>query len=424
MTSLNLAIILPAAYRGGTLRGALNIARMLKIGAAACGDALALSFGHIDDPTLYADADFEALRALGARIRPFRHEIIPASALASLYGGWVPIDPARRAPEYLVFNDGVSNFEDADFWLIISDRLNVALPPHRRYAVVVYDYIQRYVPAIFGTTPERAPLWLQFEAYAEAARRAEFVICTTDQTRRDCIGYVGVEPERARLFPMEFDPLAEQAAARRASRDPYILWTTNSTHHKNHLNVLEGLERFFRRYPDLPHAVRISGVLTNLFDASARDEPHFDDPYLVAVRAKIAECEAVRARLRILGNLPDSQYVSQLAHADLLLHGALYDNGTFSVVEAAWFGVPAVSSLYPAMREIEARFGVPLEYFEASDPDSLAAALGRAFADPAALRARLPQRERLRQHSFEVTAPQYWTAFKQALALAPSPAGA
>ena len=412
---LDIAVILPAGYRGGTLRGALNATRMLALGAAACGDHVTLSFGHLDDPSLYLDSDFEELRELGVRIRPFRPQVVSAASLASLYGEWVEVPERRRAPEYLVFNDGVSNFEDADFWLIISDRLNVALPAHRRYAIVVYDYIQRYVPAIFGQTADRTAIWMQFEAYAEAARRADFVVCTTQQTRSDCIGYVGADPERVRLFPMEFDPLSDDAAPPDADARPYLLWTTNSTHHKNHLNVLEGMERLFRRRPDLPHELKMSGVLTHLFDESSKGEPHFDDPYIKRVRAKIEECEAVKRRLRILGNIPDGSYVDQLARADVLVHGALYDNGTFSVVEAAWFGVPSVSSDYPAMREIESRFGVPLEYFEATDTDTRAAALARMLEAPDVARARLPGRERLRRHSFEATAPGYWSAFRDAV---------
>src|SRR5829696_5011473 len=119
---MHLAIIIPHGYRGGTLRGAFNIARMLKLGAQRADQTLQISFGHLDDRTVYRSSDFDLLRAEGITVRPFKPEFVNDQALAWHYDA-TSVSPNRRAPKYLVFNDGIANFEDCDYWLIVSDRI-------------------------------------------------------------------------------------------------------------------------------------------------------------------------------------------------------------------------------------------------------------------------------------------------------------
>jgi glycosyltransferase involved in cell wall biosynthesis len=414
----HIAVILPEGYRGGTLRGAMNIVRMLAIGAQDVGDKLKLSFGHLDLPDVYSDSDFDEICQLNVKVRPFLRQTMNGSELKSLYDSWINIPIEEQAAEYVIFNDGVSNFEDADFWLIISDRLPACIPPHRRYAVVIYDYIQRYVPEIFGRNKNSESNWLLFEKYAEAARKATFVLCTTEQTRRDCINYSGVSPDKVVLFPMEFDPVDFRPVAGSVCDDtdrPYIIWTTNSTQHKNHLNVIAGLEQYFCEHPDSLLYIRMTGVYTHLFSIEGKADRHFKDEYVVQVRQLIAKSQHLRDRLKILGNLTDEEYLQELAGADWLLHGALYDNGTFALVEAAWLGIPAISSDYPAIREQCKTFGLNLQFFDPNQPASLANVLASCYGKRVQAVQSLPTREQLSNCSYLKIAPTYWNKFKESL---------
>lgn len=414
---LNVAVILPERYRGGTLRGALNITRMLAIGAKESGDVLELSFGHIDAPEVYVEDDFQELRELGVRIRPFQLEVMAGSKLDPLYDTVMSVPGRRRASEYSVFNDGISNFEDADFWIIVSDRLRAPIPPHRKYAVVVYDYIQRYVPDIFGTSNATNGNWMQFERYAKASRNADFVICTTEQTRQDCISYIGAESSRVYKFPQEFDPIDSTTATVWENSSvivPYIIWTTNSTQHKNHRNVIAGLEKFLLRNSKNDVEIRMTGVYTHLFDSAGKRDPHFNDPYAVDVRNAIARTTLLKSRLKILGNLDDVEYRAQLAGARWLLHGAVYDNGTFSLIEAAWYGVPSISAEYPAIHECCENFYLDVALFDPYSPDSLCQVLESVIDHRDDWSRRLPGRDRLSNRSYENVAPSYWCKFKDA----------
>lgn len=419
--SLHIAVILPERYRGGTLRGAKNIARMLSHGARKSGDKVRVTFGHIDDDTIYEPSDFRDLRAAGIGVRPFRLDTMRAEYLNPYFkSGVIPSQPTSNG-EYLVFNDGMSNFEEADFWVLVSDRVFHPLPAHRRYAVVVYDYIQRYVPGIFGLDAASEGAWRAFDQFAKTAAKADFVICTTHQTRQDCISYTGTAADRVHVFPMEFDPIAQNKLPDATAIDgegeeaPYLLWTTNSTEHKNHINLLEGLERFFRANPTSNLKVRMSGVYTHLFTESGKGDKHFDLPYPKKVRRKLQELPLLSKRLSIVGNVPDDQYLGQLRGAAFVLHGALYDNGTYSVVEGAWMGVPSISSDYPAMREVSRNFSLPLSFFDPRDPDSIAQTIASAVRDRDAMVRVMPSQQTLQQRSFEVVAPQYWEKFVAAV---------
>jgi glycosyltransferase involved in cell wall biosynthesis len=411
---MHIAVILPERYRGGTLRGAMNITRMLALGAKASGEALTLSFGHVDDQDLYSPSDFTELRELGVTVRPFHIQFLRGSEINPLYESWFDDLNVKPADEYIAFNDGVSNFEDADFWVVVSDRLRACIPPHRPYAVVVYDYIQRYVPKIFGAGQVGETNWKNFEQFAEVTRRANFVMCTTEQTRRDCIAFAGARPERVAVFPMEFDPIdgfTQQPTAEAAA--PYLLWTTNSTEHKNHLVVIEGLERFFRQHPESPMQIWMSGVYTQLFGQAGRGDPHFDLPWPKKVRAALAAAPEVSRRLKICGNMEEAEYIAALRGASWVLHGALYDNGTFSLVEGAWMGVPAISSRYPAIVEQCEMFGLDVVLFDPHDPSTLASALAENLPRHSEWVRRLPARDALAQRSFRLIAPQYWGKFRE-----------
>lgn len=416
---MHIAVILPETYRGGTLRGALNIVRMLAIGAQKEQDALKLTFGHVDCEDIYSDNDFIELKNMGIEVRPFKREKLSAIHMDEYYKAISTTSELDKKEEYIIFNDGVANFEDADFWLIISDRVGGAIPPHRKYAVVVYDYIQRYVPEIFGKNIKDKPNWLQYEVYAKFTREANFVICTSNQTRRDCINYAGASSTDVYHFPMEFDPVQSNVRLtikRQNTQDePYIIWTTNSTQHKNHLNVIRGLEEYFSKNGTSQLQVVMTGVYTHLFDVAGKDDPHYNDEYPQRVRQELLGSPNLKNRIKIKGNLADSEYVELLMNASWLLHGAIYDNGTFSLLEAAWLGVPSISSIYPAISEQCQNFNLDVVGFDPHVPTSLALALKKCLPERELWVAKLPSQEVLKKQTYHNIAIEYWSKLKHAI---------
>ena len=65
----------------------------------------------------------------------------------------------------------------------------------------------------------------------------------------------------------------------------------------------------------------------------------------------------------------------ELGEARFLWHPTQIDNGSFSVVDAAHLRIPALSSDYPAMHEIDDQFGLGLAWSPSDDPRRMASAL-------------------------------------------------
>jgi glycosyltransferase involved in cell wall biosynthesis len=392
-----IAVILPVAYRGGTLRTAKLLAQALWTGSRQSGEDADVVFVYPQGDDEQLERWDDDLPVTIAR-RTLRWQVLdpPAAFRAMRYAGhsdWVP-----SAALYLVPDDGIRQLYDCDLWIVISDRLTAPLLPVRPYALVVYDYLQRYVN-LFPTGAD--------QPFVAAARAAERLIVTTRFTEQDALVYAGVPREKVVRVPM----LApEFGCPERRSSDPdgpYFLWTTNLALHKNHYNAVSALRDYYESL-DGKLECRVSGVDTgNLLKS--------DRAYLKSVAAIVEDSEILSKRLRLLGELPDTLYRRQLANAEFLWHPARIDNGTFSVVEAAHLGVPSLSNKYPAMEEMDAEFGLHLTWMDARQPKRMARQLKWMEEHARSVRDRLPSEADLAHHGLDQVAHEYWRALRECL---------
>jgi glycosyltransferase involved in cell wall biosynthesis len=382
-----LAVLLPHAYLGGTIRLLQNLVRHL--GARWPGPlVLGIPAAHL--PAVAAELDAVRRDVPGLEIRGLHwRQLEPddARALAAEAG----LDVGRWiSGRYQVPTDGGADFRDCGFWLFVSDRLEYPLVPLRPYGVFVTDHLQRYVPEIFDATayadPDSAP-W----NFLRNVRNADLVVATSRDTAADVIGYAGARGPVVRLPTTldvdHFTRLAAAAEAAAADADgmlpaaPFFAWVTNPSPHKNQFRMLRAIDRYLRALGGGLEIV-VTGVWTDLFDPDlpaerrAGREPQWNTPHVCQVRETVAAlAPEVRRRIRFLGAVPDDAYARVLRSARFLAHNVIADNGTFSAVEAALLGTPAVSSDYPQMREIDEAFGLGLRFFDPFDERATAEAL-------------------------------------------------
>lgn len=402
-----LALILPAPYSGGVVRSLINICRMLTMGARACGDELYLTLGLPKDQEWLPDNE-RVVAELGIQTRLFERRTMACASLAGAYERHgVDVSP-DLAQEILVFDDGITNFEDADFWYLISDTVPAVLPAHRRYACMIYDYAWRYVPEIFSEGQ-----WQDFRFRAATTQNADFVVTTTPQARRDAINFAGAAPDRVLVFPSEFDPVdcagfdPNPAEVEAFAPQSFVLWPTIISGHENHLAVLAGLDAFLG---ETNLRVVVIGKGTSSFDP-LNDKPSIQHSYVESVRKLVASFPLLRERVVFLDFVSDEALMALMRKALCVLHTSRGDNGSYTVVEAAWQGTPSLSNRYPAMEDVGAYFGLPLEFFDYYRPGSLAEGLRRVLAERSSLRARLPLRSQLREFGFDNLAVRYWQLF-------------
>lgn len=388
-----IAVILPVEYRGGTLRGAQVLARALHLGSRQWGEDADVVFFYPDDQAAYPASEFSGLSPEILR-RPFRWKRLTASEArrAMRYAGYESWEPT--AEHYIIPDDGMRQGGDCDLWLIVSDRLLSPLLPVRPFMVMVYDYLQRY-EAVLPSGVD-AP-------FIAAARSAERVLVTTEFTYRDALQYAGVDPRKIAkvpVLPPEFTCQQPLEPEPEVQSEGYFIWTTNSAPHKNHVRAAEALQIY---YEDLGGELkcRITGV--NTANMLASDQPH-----LKAMAGVFARSKRLRDMVDWLGELPDSEYRRTLARSRFLWHAGRVDNGTFSVIEAACCGVPALSSNYPAMREMDTHFSLNLAWMDADDPRDMAEQIKMMEKSACERRALLPTAAVLRSAGLESHAHAYW----------------
>lgn len=392
------AVVLPLEFKGGTFRGAKLLAEAIRHGSREAGEPVDMVLAYLDIEGEYSKDDFADLSP-DVNLRPYVWKELDAAEArrAMRYAGYEDWEP--NLEKYRIMDDGISQFGDCDLWLIVSDRILSPILPVRSIIHMVYDYVQRYVPAIMSKGAD--------QPFLDAARAAERVIVTTKFTYQDALQYAGITPQRLVRLPM-LSPMFECEKIIMPSAEPdYFVWTTNSLPNKNHERALQALQHYYEDFGGELRCI-VTGVNTDLFSTSLH-------PHLQHVLGNLKRNKRLRQRLTFGGNLPDKDYRRLLASASFLWHPAAIDNGTFAVIEAASLGVPSLSSDYPAMREIEAQFRLNLMWQDASDPRSMADALREMELCHKERRKDLPTPEMLMSQGVQQLAHEYWKAVRECL---------
>ena len=389
------AVIVPVGYRGGSMRAAKLVAEALLVGSRQYGEEVQVVLAHLDDPGIYSDREFDDL-ATGIQLRPFRWQNISAyqakdALKLAQRDGWEP-----RSDRYQVPDDGVNNLLDCHAWVILSDRISSPLLPIRPRIHVVYDYIQRYVDIMqsYQDTP-----------FLTAALDADRVLVTTEFSRSDAIQYAGVRPDRIAKVPMLAPHFKGAPQSAEARTEEYFLWTTNAAPHKNHERALQALSIYYGEL-DGQLDCWVTGV--NSDRLLKMDVKHLDP-----ARKVFRGDRNLSKRIRFLGELSDKRYQSVLGHSAFLWHPGLIDNGTFSVIEAAWFGVPSLASNYPAMQEIDRQFDLGLTMFEPTNVEKMAEKLKWMEENLDQSRRSLPDQRTLEGQNLSTLAGAYWAEVRE-----------
>jgi glycosyltransferase involved in cell wall biosynthesis len=309
------------------------------------------------------------------------------------FAGWEPTEEKYQVPD-----DGIRQLQDCDLWIFVSDRLALPVLPLKPIVLMVYDYLQRYV----GILPYGAS-----QPFIDAARRAERVFVTTQFNYCDALQFAGLDPRKVRKLPMLTPEFIEKPAPSSRGEIDYFIWTTNTAPHKNHVRAMEALRIY---YEELGGKFDCWVTGTNTDEMLKHGASH-----LKKMAALVDSSRLLRERVKWRGELPDREYRQCLSSARFLWHAGQVDNGTFSVVEAAYFGVPALSSDYPAMREMDAEFSLNLMWMDPYSSRDMAEQIKKLEEHAESRRGLLPSPAVLAARCVETLAPHYWEEVRQCL---------
>lgn len=406
-----IGIIIPTGYRGGTLNGVKNIARTLAQSALRMEEEIEIIIYCIRD---FYDIkkDFYELESYKIKIREFIFKEYTYEETKIMMGFSKSTEKLIYSPHYYCINDNYKNGIDCDTWLLISDRFTKPLAPLRPYTVIVYDYIQRYLPEMFGSWHEKE--------FIETVQGSRYVFTTTPQTALDVQNYTGISPDRITCLGMQFDPLTEKNADFPSAHienivkniGEYIIWTTNLAHHKNLNAALDAIEKYYHQGGKLKFIM--TGVDTEKLNIQKNYLCEQND-YIDMLRKKIKANNFLKKNLQFMGNLPVTDYVYILKYAKFLFHPAIIDNGTFSVLEAAAREVPSVSSDYPQMRYIDNEFQLNLHFFDSDQPHEITNALHFMEKNYPQQKKKLPDADFLSSKTYHSTQNQLWGKIRELL---------
>ncbi|MCE3046336.1 glycosyltransferase [Legionella sp. 16cNR16C] len=388
-----IAVILPIGYRGGTLKAAKLITQALYQGSREWQEPAEVVFFHLDEPGIYSEEDWDTLFP-GVQRRSYQWKILssPEARRAMRYAGYDDWEPTSRS--YCVPDDGINDSLDCDLWIVVSDRMNLPLLPIRPNLYIIYDCIQRYIPAILPSDDIGC---------IEAVRQANGVLVTTQFTKEDVHQYFGIEPQKVKQVPMlmDFFKIEESWSI---PEQPYFLWTTNKALHKNLENALTALYIYYTRL-DGKFACHVTGV-------NAQD---ILETVSTQTRQNISALKNSQEKIIFWGELSELEYQNKLAGAKFLWHPCRIDNGTGSVVEAASLNVPSLSSDYPAMREMNETFSLNLTWMNPDNPGLMAAGLKEMENNYQPMKKLLPADAKLAERQVEKLASEYWRVVRECL---------
>lgn len=399
-----IAVFLPIGYRGGSLNAAKNIAKMLHLGSQKASEPVEIIFSCIAN-YYDLDEDFNDLVALGIQVRETEWKVISKNEVENIlqYSGFQQSFKVLDCNDYQIPTDQISNFHDCDKWILVSDRTDPPIAPIKDYIVIVYDYLQRYIPEIMNA--------INFNSLLHTVRSAKYVLTTTPSTQQDTIQFAGLSREKVLLAPIEFNPFIKDIRPFKQTKK-YFIWPTNLSIHKNHLNAFKGLLIYYEQLEGRLECI-VTGVDTDYFNNTKSEK--FKDNYIDLILSFLNRHSILKEKVKFMGNLPQSNYVDYIGQAEFLFHPTVMDNGTFSVIEAAYYNVPTLSHNYPAMSYINNKFNLNINFCNMVNPSEIAKNLYFMEKNVNNVKERLPAQTDLLRFSYENLALDYWNFIRELL---------
>jgi glycogen synthase len=213
-----------------------------------------------------------------------------------------------------------------------------------------------------GRKPAGLVKQLKLHAIALALRRTTAAVCTSPA----CAAQIAELTEKAANLFVETPQIAAGVPAPRpngTSAARQLLFAGRVEEYKGVFDVLRAFEELWREFPDLKLSFAGSG--------GAQQE-----------LAKQVSGSPAREQLRILGQLPSGELLTELQCADLLVcptRSTFNEGLALVVLEAAACGTPSVASSVVPAKELAGQACVE---FEADDVNALTSAIRSVISDP------------------------------------------
>jgi glycosyltransferase involved in cell wall biosynthesis len=252
----------------------------------------------------------------------------------------------------------VNKLEKGDFDVFHPTYFNDYFLPYlgnKPFVLTIYDMAHE----IFAETLLSVVDIKEFESKRMLAQQATKIIAISENTKRDIIGYYGVNPDKIEVIHLanSLDPETENPNLQLPEK--YVLYVGNRNFYKNFYVFAAAMARLMQKDKDLYVVCAGGGQIYE-----------FEKRYLkmMGVEDRFISAPADDASLVIA-------YKNSLA----FVYPSLYEGFGIPVLEAFACGAPVVASNISSLPEIG---GGAAEYFEPKDIDSMSGTIAKVIYDP------------------------------------------
>jgi glycosyltransferase involved in cell wall biosynthesis len=222
-----------------------------------------------------------------------------------------------------------------------------------RRVLTIYDMIHEKFASSFPHTDKTA------RYKAQAAERADHVICISEATRRDAIEILGLHPDKTSVIYLGFD-LMNKAGARveelvLPTREPFLLYVGNRGGHKNFFRLLE--------------AYGTSSQLKTEYKLVCFGGGEFHADELKSMQSLGLDSNQV---MQLGGG--DELLAQLYEHASAFIYPSLYEGFGIPPLEAMSHDCPVICSNTSSIPEVVGDAG---EYFDPADTESMRSTIER-----------------------------------------------
>ncbi len=155
----------------------------------------------------------------------------------------------------------------------------------------------------------------------------------------------------------------------------------------------------------------MTGSDTEKFDVNKAISSELNE-YIIEIRDILIQNEILYDKLICMGNLDKNQYLNVLSKAKFIIHPGFADNGNGAAIDAAFLGVPTISSDYPAMRYIDEKMSLNFRFYETFESDELSSLILESENDCSVWKKNIPDIDYINKFSIENTYREVYDTVK------------
>jgi glycosyltransferase involved in cell wall biosynthesis len=226
----------------------------------------------------------------------------------------------------------------------------------------------------------------------ESVLRADAIICISETTKQDVIGFYGVDSDKLYVIPLAPSDVFRKVNAEdnhSETQRPFILFVGRRNNYKNFITLLLA----YIRWPE-----RRNVDLVVVGDLWSKAE------------CRILEKAGVESHVQLITNIDDHQLAILYNRATVFIFPSLYEGFGLPLLEAMACGCPVIASRIPSNVEVASDSAI---YFEPEDGDALISALEQAITDGRSAWRVQQGLQHVKKYSWDNTAQQTLTVYRK-----------